>query len=133
MTAWVSFKIGGTKTFYSRELRNSLKQIANRDVLPHIDYHFGFQALQYLIEETLSGQYNKAIIYGLKNDNTEKGIILREYDSKGIVKIVNEPDFNSEKWLEAKDKLIKRIQFNCKRAHKIINVFDPQNPILIRR
>lgn len=132
---WVAFKVGGTKTFYSRELKNSLKQIANRDILPHIDFHFGYQGLQYLAQETLRGQYNKAIIYGLRDDNiyTGTGIRLEEYKADGTIITHYEHDFKSEKWIKYKDKLTFEIQEKCKRHNIIISVFDPQNPIIIQR
>lgn len=132
---WVAFKVGGTKTFYSRELKNSLKQIANRDILPHIDLHFGYQGLQYLAAETLKGQFNKAIIYGLRNDNSFEGpgIKLEEYNANGSIITHYEHDFKSEKWINYKDQLTLKIQEKCKKASLIISVFDPRNPIIIQR
>lgn len=132
---WVSFKIGGTKTFYSRELKNSLKQIAHREILPDIDFFFGYQSLQHLAQETLKGQFNKAIIYGLRDDNkfTGTGIRLEEYNADGSIIIHYEHDFNSEKWQKYKDQKTFELLEKCKRHNIIYSVFDPKNPIIIQR
>lgn len=133
MYLWVSFKIGGTKVFYSRELRNSFKQIAHRGALPHIDFHFGLQSLENLAENVLIGQFNNAIIYGLKNDNKESGIELIKYNGNGGKEIVKKPNFNAPIWQEIKDRRIQKIQEMCAKATKITLVFDPQNPIILRK
>jgi hypothetical protein len=132
MYLWVALKKGGTKVFYSRELRNSLKQIAHRGSLPNIDLHFGYQSLQNLAEETLKGQYNKAIIYGLVNNNITSGIKLCEYDKNGKFTPVKEPDFNSEKWQQRRDIIASSLVQICNKYNVIIPVFDPQNPIVLR-
>lgn len=118
MTAWFAWKNGGTGTRYSFELRNTLKKIRYRGELPHIDFHYGFQSLVNLIENHHKGKYNTAIIYGLRNENDEVGVVLRKYVNDQLV-IEADPDFNQDKWCEKKDRLMKKI-YVCARNAKIV-------------
>lgn len=125
MSAWFAWKKGGTGTRYSFELRNTLKKIRYRGELPHIDFDYGFQSLVNLIENHHKGEYNCAIIYGLRNEYEEitSGIVLRKYVKDNLI-IMNDPNFSMEKWRNKKDQLIQNIFIKARNAKIVTSVLN---------
>ena len=111
MYAWIGRKKGGGITLYSFELRNSLSQIVNRGVKPLLDFDYGLQSLQHLIEHKFKGQYNVARIYGLTNQDKIAGKIVMEYRNDQLVfEDTKNLNFSEERWIRFKENRIRWIQ-----------------------
>ncbi len=114
LSVTVYFKDGKKCKFYSYELRTSISQIRFRDFQPQLDFDYGYQALINMVETTLKGKYNTAIIY--KNANfTTNGIECRKYINDELV-TMNDPDFNTPagiEWKANRENWIKEKVLKC--------------------
>lgn len=134
MKIWLGVKKGLPKTFYSFELRNTLRQIVLRSQYPNIDYQYGLDSLKTLIETKLKGKYNEAIIYWI-NSEPEKDVIICKYVNDQLIYNRQEEsakqnfDFSSPFFQEFKEKEANRIVSNIQRSHIVKHIMFPKQPI----
>lgn len=113
-TAVIFFKNGGKCTFYSYELRTSISQIRYQNFYPEVDLEHGYKTLVRMIEEHYYGKSKCALIYSTVN-RTKGGKLLRRYND-GVLDLINDPDFGSEKlksWVYKRAQHIKDSVMAC--------------------
>ncbi len=107
-TAVIFFKNGGKCTFYSYELRNSISQIRYQNFYPEVDLEHGYKTLVRMIEDQFYGKVKCALIYSTVK-RSKGGTLLRRYNY-GVLDLINDPDFGSDKlksWVSKRAKYIK--------------------------